>query len=679
MKVGLRFKMLAPTLAVVIVCMGLASVFSARKGAEELYGELINSSRLIGNNLTKSLGMFVANTQGAVVMQAKNDRIRALLAERNDETLRQAAAALADLAAFDESIQGANLLDTTGEVVASSDPSSKGNFADRDYFKLAMTGKVNVSNPVISRITNKPVFLVAAPVTVEGRIAGVLYVRVDIGKFSESMIETVKVGQNGYAFMTTGGGMIFSHPDKELVLKQDISGLDWGRKMLGQDAGVLEFEFGGRKVTGVYEKEKLTGWMAVLTVSDDDIATAAGAIRNFSLTFSGLGILLVSGCIVLVLGQMLKALRQCVSFSETVASGGLESSLEVRRNDELGVLADSLRAMVASLREMIGTAEQKSREAERQTALAQTAMQEAEEARRQAERAKAEGMMQAADKLRGVVEIVTSASEELSAQIAESSRGAANQSSRMDETATAMEEMNATVLEVARNASSAASTTDEARSKAQDGSGIVGRVVESIGKVQRQAEGLKADMSTLGQQAQDIGRIMNVITDIADQTNLLALNAAIEAARAGDAGRGFAVVADEVRKLAEKTMQATKEVGDAIQGIQHGTMLNVNNVDQATATIHEATGLAQESGGVLKDVVGMIESASDQVRSIATAAEEQASASEEINRSIESVSTISAETSQAMGQAAEAVAELARQTNELKMLMEELEREGRGG
>ena len=61
-------------------------------------------------------------------------------------------------------------------------------------------------------------------------------------------------------------------------------------------------------------------------------------------------------------------------------------------------------------------------------------------------------------------------------------------------------------------------------------------------------------MTRLGQQADSIGHILSVISDIADQTNLLALNAAIEAARAGDAGRGFAVVADEVRKLAEKTM-----------------------------------------------------------------------------------------------------------------------------
>ena len=106
-------------------------------------------------------------------------------------------------------------------------------------------------------------------------------------------------------------------------------------------------------------------------------------------------------------------------------------------------------------------------------------------------------------------------------------------------------------------------------------------------------------IKSLGDRSLEINQIVELIDEIAAQTNMLALNAAIEASRAGEQGKGFAVVADEVRKLAEKTMQATKEVGDAIQGIQHGTQLNVNNVDQASTTIHQATDLAQEPGAAL--------------------------------------------------------------------------------
>jgi methyl-accepting chemotaxis protein len=176
-------------------------------------------------------------------------------------------------------------------------------------------------------------------------------------------------------------------------------------------------------------------------------------------------------------------------------------------------------------------------------------------------------------------------------------------------------------------------------------------------------------MGTLAVQAQGIGQILNVISDIADQTNLLALNAAIEAARAGDAGRGFAVVADEVRKLAEKTMSATKEVGQAIEGIQDGTRKNMGNVDRTSQTIEEATTLVRQSGEALDVIVAMVDHASDQVRSIATASEEQSSASEEINRSIDQVAAISTDTAQAMDQAAQAVAELAHQTQVLQNLI----------
>ncbi len=362
--------------------------------------------------------------------------------------------------------------------------------------------------------------------------------------------------------------------------------------------------------------------------------------------------------------------------AQRIAEGDLDVAFDEKR-PAVGVFG-AMKGMLATLKGKIQEAQQESAEAARQTKLAEEAMREAHAAKAAAERARAEGMLAAADKLQVVVERLTSASEQLSAQVEQSSRGAEQQSQRVTDTATAMEEMSSTVLEVAKNASQAAETSDSARQKANAGATVVDEAVKSIGEVERQTLVLKEDMGTLGKQADDIGQIMNVISDIADQTNLLALNAAIEAARAGEAGRGFAVVADEVRKLAEKTMAATREVGDSISGIQTGTAKNIANFDQAAKAVDQATELSKKSGEALREIVGLVENSSDQVRSIATASEEQSAASEEINHSIGEINTISSETSQAMTEAAKAVAELANQSQALKGLIEEMQREGRG-
>ncbi|GAB6036881.1 methyl-accepting chemotaxis protein [Fundidesulfovibrio butyratiphilus] len=275
-----------------------------------------------------------------------------------------------------------------------------------------------------------------------------------------------------------------------------------------------------------------------------------------------------------------------------------------------------------------------------------------------------------------VAERMARASEELSTQIEHSSHGASEQNDRVHGAATAVDQMNATILEVAQNATRTAHAADTARDKAHEGANIVQDVVTAVTAVRQEAQALSDTMRELGEQAQGIGRIMNVISDIADQTNLLALNAAIEAARAGEAGRGFAVVADEVRKLAEKTMTATKEVGDAIAGIQHGSSETLVRVDRAASAVNEATGLAERSGGVLSDIVSMVEDAGDQVRSIAAAAEEQSASFAEINRAVEAISAIATETAQAMEHSTTAVTELAGQAHTLSTLIADLRESG---
>ncbi|MBI9110874.1 Cache 3/Cache 2 fusion domain-containing protein [Maridesulfovibrio ferrireducens] len=288
-------------------------------------------------------------------------------------------------------------------------------------------------------------------------------------------------------------------------------------------------------------------------------------------------------------------------------------------------------------------------------------------------KAQSEKVAETAREADDISDQLSSAADELSAQVEQSRRGAETQQERASETATAMEEMNSTVLEVARNAGEASENAKATKDKALEGQNLVGQVVISIKALETNSEELRTSMEQLGGQTESIGAVMGVITDIADQTNLLALNAAIEAARAGDAGRGFAVVADEVRKLAEKTMDATKQVGQAISSIQTSTRKNITATDTAVESLVESTDLVGKSGKALDEIVHMVETSADQIHGIATAAEQQSATSEEINRATEEINQISAESAQATEQSAEAITEVAKLASQIKTLIRNMQ------
>ena len=267
---------------------------------------------------------------------------------------------------------------------------------------------------------------------------------------------------------------------------------------------------------------------------------------------------------------------------------------------------------------------------------------------------------------------VAIAIEQLSAQVEQVSHGAKIQRARVESTASAMTEMTATVTDVANNAGAASKQSELTKEKALGGADLVSKVIASIHEVNDTAVTLQKDMMELGDQAKNIGGVINVITDIADQTNLLALNAAIEAARAGSSGRGFAVVADEVRKLAEKTMAATLEVEASILAIQTATTGSMEEAALAVENVGQATSLAHSSGEALQEIVNLASESFNVVYSIASAAEEQSAASEEINQSVEEINTVIGETTEGMVQSAIAVNELKQMMDELNEIMKKL-------
>ena len=261
---------------------------------------------------------------------------------------------------------------------------------------------------------------------------------------------------------------------------------------------------------------------------------------------------------------------------------------------------------------------------------------------------------------------VSVASDQLNAIVRQTEDGARRQQMETEEVARAMSEMADSVQDVARSAAKAAETTRHAEERAKSGQQVVSKAVDSINKLASEVERAAGVIHELESDSESIGKILQVIKGIADQTNLLALNAAIEAARAGEQGRGFAVVADEVRSLSARTQQATVEIQQTIEQLQHKSRRAVTVMQESREMAQVGVAQASTAGQALEDITRMIATITDQNSQIASAAEQQSAVSDEINRNVASISEGSLSTSTLANEASQASGGLLEISNKLK-------------
>ncbi len=200
---------------------------------------------------------------------------------------------------------------------------------------------------------------------------------------------------------------------------------------------------------------------------------------------------------------------------------------------------------------------------------------------------------------------------------------------------TAMEGLDSGIRKIVDVTGKVSAEARKTRSEGEDGRNTLG---ELLSKVQGAGEAMQALVDVvngLDLRSQEIGKIVEVIDDIASQTNLLALNAAIEAARAGDQGRGFAVVADEVRKLAERTIRATKEIGATIRETQTETNKTVTLIHGTLGQVRESQGRAGEVGAVFESIVEHATVLSDSLTSIVGVTESQSKNVSDVRRQLD--------------------------------------------
>ncbi|MBE4292084.1 methyl-accepting chemotaxis protein [Vibrio parahaemolyticus] len=277
----------------------------------------------------------------------------------------------------------------------------------------------------------------------------------------------------------------------------------------------------------------------------------------------------------------------------------------------------------------------------------------------------AQDVNQTIDKLRETVsalvrisEDVASASTELATVMTQSSVNSDQEKQEVEQVASAINQLESTAAEVSTNAQEADSASNQARMLTSQSLSMFEESTRASEKMAEQLNEAAAVVTSLKDQSEHIGRVIEVIEGISEQTNLLALNAAIEAARAGESGRGFAVVADEVRMLAARTQESTKEIQTIIEELQQQSGHANESMHSSLAMLSDNQALAQEVSQSLANISNAIADLNSINTQVATASEEQKQVTADINNNLTNIYELVSQNVTGITQSAAAAQEL---------------------
>ncbi|HPX60290.1 MAG TPA: methyl-accepting chemotaxis protein [Deltaproteobacteria bacterium] len=328
----------------------------------------------------------------------------------------------------------------------------------------------------------------------------------------------------------------------------------------------------------------------------------------------------------LVINSIHSTISNCAGITDRIAKGDLSVDITVSGHGAIRRLFESIATMTLQLRDIVG-----------QVALTTSSLA-----------------------------IEANSLQTASHQIALSSSSIA---SRTGGVTSSVEELASTSNEISSNCRSVAACSVNASNLASSSTVIVQDTISGMNSIAGNVKATSEIIDSLGTRSEQIGQIIETISDIADQTNLLALNAAIEAARAGEQGRGFAVVADEVRALAERTTRATREITGMIENIQKETAQAVSCMEQGVREVENGSDASMRSGQALDGIRNEVDQVTSQIDQIATAAEQQTAATNGISNDIGHIAVAIQATAEEANKVEQSATQLSGLTTQLEKLV----------
>lgn len=270
------------------------------------------------------------------------------------------------------------------------------------------------------------------------------------------------------------------------------------------------------------------------------------------------------------------------------------------------------------------------------------------------------------------VEEIASGTSEISSTMESISNNSKNGDESIEQIIRAMTDLNNTVSSVAQKADSVASLAQEANNFATDGVNFAKKSSNSMEEIIESAGHVDLIIKDINVQMGEIGKIVNLISDIANQTNLLSLNAAIEAARAGEAGRGFAVVAAEVKSLSHDSRKSANNISEMIHNLQTKAKSAGDAMESSLHVVHEGNGALSEMVVSFNQIAAKIEDIHHYTIDVAAASEEQAASVEEITASMQDISSFTHKTSEEVMMTSAAITQTSASLDQITQVVSEI-------